>query len=80
MTDGETRLLQSFLERFDRRVGDLEQKIDDGFSGFNDRLEALESDRDKRVGRNNFIVNAAKTIGGLLAAALAALGIKSQVG
>lgn len=43
------------------------------------RLEALESKEDQRTGRNNFLATSLKTIGGLLAAALAALGIKSQL-
>ena len=44
------------------------------------RVETLESDRDHRDGRNNFINRAAKTAAGFIAAVLAALGIKSSLG
>lgn len=59
-------------ERFDKQDTQLDDIID--------RLESLESDRDERRGRNSFVKNTGKTIAGIIAAVLAALGIKSQVG
>jgi hypothetical protein len=73
MTDGERLSVISYVrERFDSQDEQLDNIIE--------RLESLESDRDHRDGRNNFVKNAGKTIAGVIAAVLAALGIKSQVG
>lgn len=44
------------------------------------RLNALETDREQRVGRNSFLVSTSKSIGVMLTLALGWLGIKSQSG
>lgn len=44
------------------------------------RIESLEVERAGRQGRNGFIAAAAKTVAAFVAAVLAALGIKSQIG
>lgn len=61
-------------------VADLKSDVGSMRKDVNARLEALESKEDRRAGRNSFIVNAGKTIAGLIGAVLAALGIKSQLG
>jgi hypothetical protein len=72
MTDAEFSIKEYMTERFDGVDGRLD-KLDA-------RLETLEKKEAGRVGRNSFLANSLKTVGGLLAAILAALGIKSQVG
>lgn len=73
MTDYERIDLKEYIgERFEA----LNVRLD----GFEHRLDRLETAADQRDGRNNFVVNTAKAFGGLIAAILAALGIKSQIG
>lgn len=73
MTDAERFSLKEYMkERFDG--------VDERLDSLDGRLEALEKKEAGRQGRNTFLASSLKTIGGLLAAVLAALGIKSQVG
>jgi tetrahydromethanopterin S-methyltransferase subunit G len=69
-------------ERIDLKhyIGEKFDAMNERLDGIDTRLDTLELDRDHRVGRNNFLVNFAKSVAAAIGAILAAIGIKNSLG